>query len=378
MPQYLKAHAKDRQIRERVRIVNRHLLPAWGDRLISEISAADIATVVGEIAETAPVMARCVLTAIKSFFGWATSTGLIDASPAIAKPNQLLGQKTDRSRFLGDPELAALWRATARKRGPYGPMLRFILLTGTRHDEAADARWDEIDLDAKLWTIPASRFKSGVPHIVPLSDMAVALLKALPDADGDHDATPYVFSHDQGKNPLRNFSQSKGELDTLVSAELGKTPERWTLHDLRRTARTNSRNSGFLTPLPKSPSVMPRKGYSAYTTSTLTNPSCVPRSSFWPVRSVTSQRRLIPTRSSSSNNRRRRHDRCASSTTPSSATSISVYATHGMVTGFASLTVVALVPPPRQSLRSPTKPCSDNSISRARRPVMLKSMPCGH
>ena len=63
------------------------------------------------------------------------------------------------------------------------------MLTAARTSEVMGATWSEIDLDAAVWTIPAERMKGGKVHRVPLSDHAVALLKALPrEADN-----PYVF-----------------------------------------------------------------------------------------------------------------------------------------------------------------------------------------
>ena len=51
---------------------------------------------------------------------------------------------------------------------PFGKFFQLLLLTALRRNEAADARWSEIDLDAKLWVIPAERMKGGAAHAVPL------------------------------------------------------------------------------------------------------------------------------------------------------------------------------------------------------------------
>lgn len=53
----------------------------------------------------------------------------------------------------------------------------FLILTATRTSEAIEARWDEVDLDAALWVVPAERMKAGVQHRVPLPERAVALLR---------------------------------------------------------------------------------------------------------------------------------------------------------------------------------------------------------
>ena len=56
--------------------------------------------------------------------------------------------------------------------------LQFIILTASRAGEVAGARWDEIDLEARVWTLPAERAKTGRAHRVPLSDEAIGILEA--------------------------------------------------------------------------------------------------------------------------------------------------------------------------------------------------------
>lgn len=62
--------------------------------------------------------------------------------------------------------------------------LQFLILTAARSSAARGAQWTEIDLDAHIWMIPAERIKANKPHLVPLSDEAIALIKALPRIDG--------------------------------------------------------------------------------------------------------------------------------------------------------------------------------------------------
>src|SRR4029079_6139108 len=92
-----------------------------------------------------------------------------------------------------------------------------------------------------VWTIPAERYKSESPHIVPLSGMAVALINELKERPK---SGPYIFSHNGGKSPVANQSQMKREFDPLMVEALGKAPTSWTVHDLRRTARTKLASLG--------------------------------------------------------------------------------------------------------------------------------------
>jgi integrase len=76
--------------------------------------------------------------------------------------------------------------------------LEFLILTATRTSEVVGARWEEIDLAAQIWTIPAARMKGGQPHRVPLSPRAMELLSGLYEEVGN----PYVFIGGRAGAPL--------------------------------------------------------------------------------------------------------------------------------------------------------------------------------
>ena len=80
--------------------------------------------------------------------------------------------------------------------------LEFAILTATRSGEARLAKWQEFDLEKRLWTIPAERMKAEREHWVPLSDQAIALIKALPKIDGNE----YLFPGDRARKPLSDMT----------------------------------------------------------------------------------------------------------------------------------------------------------------------------
>lgn len=86
------------------------------------------------------------------------------------------------------------------KAGTSARALEFTILNASRTGEVIGARWSEIDVDAKTWTIPAERMKSGRPHSVPLSDRALAILDNLPRE------SDYVFMGARKDAPLSNMS----------------------------------------------------------------------------------------------------------------------------------------------------------------------------
>ncbi|TPQ35720.1 tyrosine-type recombinase/integrase [Cupriavidus pinatubonensis] len=85
--------------------------------------------------------------------------------------------------------MPAFWKRLEAEGGIAACMMAFTILTGVRTTEARGMQWDEVDLKAKRWTVPAERMKMKRPHVVPLSDAAIALLKGLP---GDQEGLVFV------------------------------------------------------------------------------------------------------------------------------------------------------------------------------------------
>jgi len=177
----------------------------------------------------APYYAHTIMRHAALIFDWAIDSGAygLETSPCDRiKPAKLIGPREPRKRVLNDEEIRAFWNATGKLGYPVGPMLRMLLLTGQRRSEVGKARWTEFDLAAKLWTVPAERFKSNSPHIVPLTEDVISLLRAFPRFRSD-----YLFSN--GRMPAAGFSHAKQRLDRLMPP----VPP-FTVHDLRRTMRT--------------------------------------------------------------------------------------------------------------------------------------------
>jgi integrase len=207
----------------------------WGDRALTDVTASDVAAAIRAKATSAPAQARNLLGHLKRFFGWVVAQHAfgLEASPVAAlKPDRLVGKQVIRKRVLSDDELRALWQATDALDYPFGPLVKLLVLTGQRRSDVSDARWPEFDLAKKLWSIPAERYKTDAPHVVPLSDDMVAILEHLPRFNrGD-----CVFTTSFGVRPASGFSWLKARLDKLLE---GKVAGPWILHDIRRTVRTN-------------------------------------------------------------------------------------------------------------------------------------------
>jgi integrase len=170
-----------------------------------------------------------VLGFAKVFFGWCVEKDMLEASPADrVSALRLIGAKVPRERVLDDAEICALWDASERLGYPLGPYLRMLLLTGQRKTEVAHARWREIDLKNKTWTIPPERFKSNAVHVVPLSDAMIELLESLPRWTSGN----FLFSSTGGRTAMNGLANGK----VRAGKAMGIAP--WRLHDVRRTVRT--------------------------------------------------------------------------------------------------------------------------------------------
>ena len=95
---------------------------------------------------------------------------IVAASPAAGMT--LPTQERPRDRVLSDDELLWLWQACDEIGWPFGPYVKLLLLTAQRRDEAAGLERAEVDLEARVWTIPGARAKNGRLHEVQLSQEA--------------------------------------------------------------------------------------------------------------------------------------------------------------------------------------------------------------
>lgn len=226
---YAKVH--QRTWRETERVLETYLLPRVGDKPVGEVTHTDIHAVLDALMDAGhPYMANRALATIRKFYNWCLERRLVSETPTagIRKP----GKEVARDRILDDDELAAVWQATAALGQPFGPIYQLLILTGQRREEVARMRWEQLDLEAGLWTLPKEEVKSDRLHVIPLADAAVEILKPLA-RNG-----PYVFTT-TGKTPPSGFAKAKRRLDEI--SETGG----WRTHDLRRTAASGMARLGI-------------------------------------------------------------------------------------------------------------------------------------
>lgn len=210
----------NRSWREQQRILQRHVLPRLGDLPIDAVRRRDVARMVDDLGHM-PQAARVALAAVRKLFNWAIERGIVEANPCtVIKAARV--QRRDR--VLSDDDLRRVWQAAEQAGYPFGPFVQVLLLTGCRRGEIADLRWDDIDGD--VLTIPSERFKTGRPHVVPLSRLALEVLASAPRIEGQ----AHVFAG-RGGVAMSGFGKRKAALVAAAGVDFA-------LHDLRRTVRT--------------------------------------------------------------------------------------------------------------------------------------------
>ena len=182
--------------------LDKYAIPVLGDMPVADIDVNDVLRVLEPIWTDKTETASRLRGRIEAVIAWATVSGhRTGDNPArwrgnldavLAKPGKVAKVKHYPAVSLAD---AADWFADVRSRdGTATRALEFLALTAARSGEVRGATWEEIDLDAGLWIVPAERMKAGREHRVPLTAEAVALLRALPRMQG----SDYVFPAARG------------------------------------------------------------------------------------------------------------------------------------------------------------------------------------
>jgi integrase len=189
--------------------------------------AARLVTITREHGSTVAARARAALA---TFFTWALTMGIVESNPIIGTLKPKEGKP--RERVLSDTELAAVWRACGDD--DYGRIIRLIILLGCRRQEIGALRWSELDLDNARWVLPAGRSKNGRAHELPLTPMAIDIIKRVPRRL----TRDQLFGARSG-NGFSAWDKCKQEIDARSGVS------GWTHHDVRRTAATKMADIGI-------------------------------------------------------------------------------------------------------------------------------------
>ncbi len=227
-----------------------HIKPKLGDRLYRDLKRRDIRLFMKELTDTtelAPASLASVGAIVQAILQYAVLEEKIESNPALGQARPLA--LTSRDRMFSDTALKVIWEAieSAIEAEPMGPLtgdafnaispttglaLQFLLLTLTRRSEVAGAQWDEFDLQAGTWTIPAARAKALHIHVVPLTARMVEVLRQVRQR---HPTGSAVFPATRGEG---------GSMEPrILTRAVARICERYSLppgspHDFRRSGAT--------------------------------------------------------------------------------------------------------------------------------------------
>lgn len=241
---------KDRKDRaEIVRMFNKDVLPVLGGLFVEDVKKGHIGLVIDKLkARGVNHLARNLLKLMRQMFRFAVSRDVIEFDPtASLSVSKMTTAPTERDRTLSEIEIRALARQL-----PGANLLKstecavwIALSTMCRIGELSKAKFSDIDLQSKTWTIPKENSKNGKPHIIYLSDFALAQFKTLKEyathevwlfpnrGNTSHVCEKSITKQVGGRQAENILSNRSKDNQALVLAG-GK----WTPHDLRRTGAT--------------------------------------------------------------------------------------------------------------------------------------------
>jgi integrase len=204
--------------------------PTLHRKPIDDVTNADIAPHLDRISrESGTASAGRARAHLSSLFMWALRRGHCHENPVLQTEAPKV--EAERTRALSGDELRTIWLACDDS--DYGRIVRLLILTGCRREEIGGLRWSEINLDEGTITIPVERSKNHRAHTLPLSGMALDIIRAIPRREGiDH-----LFGVRGDGFKIWGYSKKALLAATGAMAD-------WRLHDLRRTVSTGMHELG--------------------------------------------------------------------------------------------------------------------------------------
>lgn len=228
--------------------LERHLGKPHGKRQLTGFTRRDVAAMLDASARKGHEGATKLLQReLGAFFRWCVGRDYIAANPMPV--DEQWGSLRSRDRWLSDGELAALVKAVCADGYPFQHAYSLLLLTGLRKTEVLEARWSEVRWAEKRWVIPRERTKNRMGHVLPLSDLALAVL-----ADArKHPSGAYILTTRRDGSPLQALGaawdarakripgadSAQARIVARAERELGEPMQPWKTHDLRRTMRSH-------------------------------------------------------------------------------------------------------------------------------------------
>jgi integrase len=225
---------------EILRYLEHEIYPAFGDKLLQDVTALDVQALVyrkrDNGREAAAIMIRQV---IKLLFDYAIHSQVATINPATMVATRYIGRARKRSRNMSTKEIRLYLRTIyqSNMRRQFKLALHILLLTLKRKSELLVARWEHVDLDRGEWFIPAENAKMGKPSVVYLSTHVAEMFRELRKLAGTSELVL------PGRSSIRRPFAANALNKALEGLTFDMDP--LTIHDLRRTAATLLTEHGF-------------------------------------------------------------------------------------------------------------------------------------
>jgi len=234
---YAKRHKKSWQ-RDK-EILDRDVVPVWGDRKAKDIRRADVIDLLEGIADRgAGILANRTLAVIRKMYNWAIEREIVENNPCYMVKR--LAKENRRERVLSESEIKKFWNniKATNITELIQVALKLILVTAQRKGEIINSEKSEFDLKQKWWTIPGGRTKNGLSHRVPLSPFAIKLVKQAIKLSGD---SKFLFPSPRDDKPIL---ESAVDMAIRRNRDIFKI-DHFTPHDLRRSAASHITSQGI-------------------------------------------------------------------------------------------------------------------------------------
>ncbi|MCG7867592.1 MAG: integrase arm-type DNA-binding domain-containing protein [Candidatus Thiodiazotropha taylori] len=211
---YIQAHRRgwknSKHARQWVSTLKTYARPEIGLKKVDTITTEDILTILQPIWTPKTETAKRLQGRMENILDYAAAHKYRDhLNPArwrghldklLANPSRV--KKVSHHPAMPFSDVPAFMKELSKNRSTSSLALQFLILTATRTSEVLQAKWDEVDLDKGVWTIPAERMKARCEHRVPLSGAALNILAAIPRLEGN----PYLFPGSRYGRHLSNMA----------------------------------------------------------------------------------------------------------------------------------------------------------------------------
>jgi len=230
------------------RLIDRHLVPAFGGKDPSAITRGDVREWIERLRAT-PIQANRAMAVMRLVCEWATNEGVIPASPCagVKRPAPEVG----RSRYLNHDELRAVFEALRNERPLIAAYYELLFYTGVRRSMPLEAKWADIDFKKALLHIPITKRArgnpdgTGKPFVMPLTRQALASLKVLQAFSGH---SRFLFPGGSPRRAQLDEERNMHNPQKSVERIRERSGVDFQIRDIRRTVATRMAEDLSVTP----------------------------------------------------------------------------------------------------------------------------------